>query len=148
MLRLLERANRLRGPDDPQRFANLPLLADALQFAGRLGEAQAGLDEVLTAPDVGPATRADALERIWVEFVLGASAAELRPRVEEALHIRRRLGEPAGIARALRALADTEGFIGRLGRAYQLTEEAVGYAARRATSGCKDGPVPREPAPS
>jgi class 3 adenylate cyclase/tetratricopeptide (TPR) repeat protein len=128
VLRLLERANQLRGSEDPQRLANLPMLADALHFAGRLHEARAALDEVLASPEAEPATRADALERIWARTALGASAAEMRPQVEEALRIRRDLGEPAGIAHALLALSEVAGFIGELKNGYELAEEALGYA--------------------
>jgi class 3 adenylate cyclase len=135
VLRLLERANQLRGSDDPQRLANLPMLADALQFAGRLQEARAALDEVLASPDAEPATRADALERIWARTALGASAAEMRPQVEEALRIRRELGEPAGIAHALLALSEVASFIGELKQGYELAEEALGYARQAGALG-------------
>jgi class 3 adenylate cyclase/tetratricopeptide (TPR) repeat protein len=127
-LPLLERANRLRGPDDPQRLTNLPMLADALGFAGRFEEARAAFDEVLASPNAESATRAAALEATWVRGALGRSAADQRPQVEEALRIRRELGEPAGIARALLGLANLEFFIGRLQHAGELQEEALGYA--------------------
>jgi class 3 adenylate cyclase len=128
VLRLLERANQLRGPDDPQRLANLPMLVDALQFAGRLEEARAVREEVLASPAAEPATRADALERIWTAIALGASAAEMRPQVEEALEIRRRLGDAAGIARALLARSELARYVGRLKQMHELATEALDYA--------------------
>jgi class 3 adenylate cyclase/tetratricopeptide (TPR) repeat protein len=128
VLRLLSRANDLRGPGDPERLANLPKLARALWGAGRLEEAKAVLDEVLASPDADAATRAQALEATWVGSAGGLSAAEMRPRVEEALSIRRDLGEPAGIARALLGLSEVAGFTGDLKKGHEVAEEALGYA--------------------
>jgi class 3 adenylate cyclase/tetratricopeptide (TPR) repeat protein len=128
VLRLLSRANDLRGPSDPERLANLPKLARALWGAGRLEEAKGVLGEVLDSPEADAATRAQALEATWVGSAGGLSAAEMRPRVEEALSIRRELGEPAGIARALLALSEVAGFTGELKKGHELAEEALGYA--------------------
>jgi class 3 adenylate cyclase/tetratricopeptide (TPR) repeat protein len=128
VLRLLSRANDLRGPGDPERLGNLPKLARALWGAGRLEEAKAILGEVLASPEAHAATRAQALEATWVVSALGQSAAETRLRVEEAISIRRELGEPAGIARALLALSEVAGFVGELKNGYELAEEALGYA--------------------
>jgi class 3 adenylate cyclase/tetratricopeptide (TPR) repeat protein len=128
VLRLLSRANALRGPGDPERLANLPKLARALWGAGRLQEAKAVLDEVLASPEADAATRAQALEATWVGSAGGLSAAEMRRRVEEALSIRRDLGEPAGIARALLGLSELAGFTGELKKGHEVAEEALGYA--------------------
>jgi tetratricopeptide (TPR) repeat protein len=128
VLRLLSRANDLRGASDPERLVNLPKLARALWGAGRLQEAKALLDEVLASPEADAATRAQALEATWVGSAGGLSAAEIRPRVEEALSIRRDLGEPAGIARALLGLSEVAGFTGELKRGHEVAEEALGYA--------------------
>jgi class 3 adenylate cyclase/tetratricopeptide (TPR) repeat protein len=135
VLRLLSRANDLRGLDDPQRLANLPMLATALWLAGRLEEARVARDEVLASPDAEPAARAAALELTNVDIALGKSAAELRPQVEEALRIRRDLGDPAGIARALLALQDLEWLTGRLRRMSEIDEEALGYARQAGDTG-------------
>jgi class 3 adenylate cyclase/tetratricopeptide (TPR) repeat protein len=126
-LRLLERANALRPPEDPQRLANLPPLAAALQFAGRFEEARVARDEVLAAPHAERGTRAAALE-LNLGWSLGESTGEDWLQVEEALRIRRDLGEPAGIATALLALAGLERLIGRLKHSAELAEEALGYA--------------------
>jgi class 3 adenylate cyclase/tetratricopeptide (TPR) repeat protein len=126
--RLLERANGLRTSNDPERLDNLPMLAATLVAAGRLEDARVAVDEVLASPDAKPATRAAALELIPMGFALGKSAEELRPQVDEALRIRRDLGEPGGIAGALMAHADLESFVGRLRHAYELAEEALGHA--------------------
>lgn len=126
--RLLARANALRPPDDPRRLANLPMLAAALWTGGRLDEARVALEEALASPHAEPATRAAALELTSLGEALGKSAAELRPQVEEALRIRRHLGDPAGIARALLALAVVDSFVGRLRHAWELAEEALGQA--------------------
>jgi tetratricopeptide (TPR) repeat protein len=128
VLRLLSRANDLRSPDDPERLANLPKLARALWGTGRLEEARAALGEVLASPDADAATRAQALEATWVGSAAGQSAAEMRPRIEEALRIRHELGEPAGIARALLALSEVAGFTGQLKHGHQFAEEALSYA--------------------
>jgi class 3 adenylate cyclase len=126
--RLLARTNALLPPDDPRRLANLPMLAAALWTAGRLDEARVALEEVLASPHAEPATRAAALELTSLGEALGKSAAELRPQVEEALRIRRHLGDPAGTARALLALAVVDSFVGRLRHAWALAEEALGEA--------------------
>jgi class 3 adenylate cyclase/tetratricopeptide (TPR) repeat protein len=126
--RLLTRANALRPADDPRRLANLPMLAAALWTAGRLDEARVVLEEVLASPHAEPSSRAAALELTSLGEALGKSAAELRPQVEEALRIRRHLGDPAGIARALLALAVVDSFVGRLRHAWELAEEALGQA--------------------
>jgi class 3 adenylate cyclase/tetratricopeptide (TPR) repeat protein len=128
VLRLLSRANDLRGPGDPERLANLPKLARSLWGAGRLEEAKAVLDEVLASPEADATTRAQALELTGLGSAFGQSAAEMRPRVEEALSIRRDLGEPAGIARALLSLSEVAGFTGELTKGHELAEEALGYA--------------------
>ncbi|HYK95267.1 MAG TPA: AAA family ATPase [Candidatus Dormibacteraeota bacterium] len=130
VLRLLSRANDLRGPDDPERLANLPKLARALWGTGRLDEARAALGEVLASPEADAPTRAQALEATWVGSAAGQSAAEMRRGIEEALRIRRELGEPAGIARALLALSEVAGFTGQLKNAYELAEQALGYAVK------------------
>ena len=111
-----------------ERLANLPKLARALWGAGRLEEARAALGEVLASPEADAATRAQALEATWVGSAAGLSAAEMRPRIEEALRIRRELGEPAGIARALLALSEVAGFTGQLKNGHAFAEEALGYA--------------------
>ncbi len=128
VLRLLSRANDLRGGGDPERLANLPKLARALWGAGRLEEARAALEEVLASPEADPATRAQALEATWAGSAGGMTLAEMRPRVEEALGIRRELGEPAGIARALLALSEVAKFTGELKKGHRFAEEALGYA--------------------
>jgi len=128
VLRLLSRANDLRGHGDPERLANLPKLARALWGAGRLEEAKAVLGEVLASPEADAATRAQALEATWVGSAGGLSAAEMRSRLEEALSIRRELGEPAGIARALLGLSEVAGFTGELKKGHEVAEEALGYA--------------------
>jgi class 3 adenylate cyclase len=127
VLRLLERANALRLPDDPQRLANLPPLAAALQFAGRFEEARVARDEVLAAPHAERGTRAAALE-LNLGWSLGESTGEDWLQVEEALRIRRDLGEPAGIATALLALAGLEWLRSRLKHSAELAEEALSYA--------------------
>src|SRR2546430_15263851 len=74
------------------------------------------------------ASRARALETVGLLFQLGWAAADVEPRVEEALAIRRRLGEPGGIARALLAELEVAWFRGQLGKVVQLGEEALPLA--------------------
>ncbi len=135
VLQLLSRANALRGAGDPERLANLPKLSRALWGAGRLEEAKAVLDEVLASPEADAATRAQALEATWVGSAGGLSAAEMRPKVEEALSIRRELGEPAGIARALLALYEVAAITGELKKGHAFAEEALGYARNASDTG-------------
>jgi class 3 adenylate cyclase/tetratricopeptide (TPR) repeat protein len=126
--RLLTRANDLRGAGDPKRLANLPELARALWGAGRLDEAKAALAEVLASQEADAATRAEALEATWVGSAGGLSPADMRQRAEEALSIRRELGQPAGIARALLALSELAVITGELRKGHEIAEEALGYA--------------------
>ncbi|HET6819564.1 MAG TPA: adenylate/guanylate cyclase domain-containing protein [Candidatus Limnocylindria bacterium] len=127
-IRLLERAAALFAAEDPRRLQLLPRLADYLSEAGRLQEALDVADEVLATPSADPATRAMAMELIDVRLVLGTSAAELEPMVDEALEIRRRLGEADGIARALNAKARIRWFTGKLVQAVELLAEALPLA--------------------
>ncbi len=128
VIRLLERAVDLRGPDDLERLRSLPVLAAALARAGRTQEAVAAVETVLAAPDAPPETRAAALEQTQPLFQQGMGGAEVGPRVEEALAIRRRIGEPAGIAQALAAQSELNWFVGHLAEAQRLAEEGLTYA--------------------
>ena len=128
MARLLERAVALLPPDDPRRLEMLPGLAEALTGLGRLPEAQAAIAQVLESPAADPTTRASALglEELWLQ--LGMAASEVEPMVDEALAIRRKLGEPAGIADALNAKARIHEFRGQLSRAAEVLAEALPLA--------------------
>ncbi|HLY35273.1 MAG TPA: AAA family ATPase, partial [Candidatus Limnocylindria bacterium] len=128
VIRLLEGLGALLPDDDVDRLATRPQLAAALVETGRLGEAQRAIDEVLDAPSAPPATRAEALEQVGVAEQQGRSAVEMRPAVEEALRIRRELGDPRGIASALDAASRIEFFVGRLTRVQALAEEGIRYA--------------------
>ena len=130
VLRLLSRANDLRGAGDPERLATLPELARALWGAGRLDEAKAVLGEVLASPEADAETRAQALEATWVGSAGGLSPADVRQRAEEALAIRRELGDLAGIARALLALSEVAIVTGELKKGYALAEEALDFARK------------------
>ncbi|HEX6654856.1 MAG TPA: adenylate/guanylate cyclase domain-containing protein [Candidatus Limnocylindria bacterium] len=129
MQELLGRAVELLPADDPHRLQLLPRLAEALGETGRLQEAQAVLDDVLATPGIDDATRAAALEITEVRLALGASAAELEPMVDEALAIRRAVGEPGGLARALLAKGRLLWFRGQLAAALELYREALPHAA-------------------
>src|SRR2546430_16071273 len=74
------------------------------------------------------ASRARALETVGLLFQLGWAAADVEPRVEEALAIRRRLGEPGGIARALLAELEVARFRGQPGKVVPLGEGALPLA--------------------
>ena len=128
MARLLERGVALLPAGDPQRLEMLPRLADGLKATGELREAKAFLGEVLAAADASPAARAAALESVDLQFQLGGSASELEPMVDEALAIRKRLGEPAGIARALTAKSRVHWFRGELTSQDEVLQEALPLA--------------------
>ena len=127
---LLERAVALRDPGDEERLRDLPLLAEAFAEAGRLEEARIAIEAVLKSPEAPPDARAAALEVAYPQFQLGMSGAEVGARAEEALEIRRRLGEPAGLARALAAKSEVSWFLGRLREARQLADEGMDHALR------------------
>jgi class 3 adenylate cyclase/tetratricopeptide (TPR) repeat protein len=128
MQELLERAIALLPDGDPDRTRLLPRLADAFREVGRLEEAQAVLDEVLATPGVDDASRASALEQVELQLLRGLSGADLDPMVEEALAIRRRLGEPDGLARALTAKGRLLWFRGHLTGAVEIYREALPLA--------------------
>ncbi|TMB51580.1 MAG: zinc-ribbon domain-containing protein [Chloroflexi bacterium] len=126
--RLLERALALLPKDDPGRPGLLVKLTEPLAELARLQDAYATVEEVLASPAADDAARARALETVELLFWLGWAAADVEPRVEEALAIRRRLGEPGGIARALLAKIQLEWFRGHLSMGVQLAEEALPLA--------------------
>ncbi len=134
---LLERAVALRDPEDEERLRDLPLLAEALADAGRLKEARSAIDTVLQSREAPADARAAALEVAYPLFQLGMSAAEVGVRVDEALAIRRRLGEPAGIARALAAKSKVSWFLGRLREARQLADEGMEQALQAGDLGLR-----------
>jgi class 3 adenylate cyclase/tetratricopeptide (TPR) repeat protein len=128
MARLLERATGLLPAGDPGRLALLPRMAEGLVETGRLREAEGAIDEVLSTPDVDPAVRAAALELAELQLQLGAPATQLEPMVEEALAIRRHLGDPGGIAGALLAKGRLHSFRGELRQQAKALEEALPLA--------------------
>ncbi len=134
---LLERAVALRDPRDEERLRDLPLLAEALADAGRFEEARAAVDTVLQSHGAPEDARAAALEVAYPLLQLGMSGAEVGARVEEALAIRRRLGEPAGLARALAAKSQVSSFFGRLREARELAEEGLEQAQRAGDLGLR-----------
>jgi class 3 adenylate cyclase len=126
--RLLERAADLLPNGDRRRLALLPRMAEALTEVGRLEDAEAAVNEVLESTAAEPATRAEALELVELQARRGQAAAAVEPMVEEALRIRRQLGDPDGIARALCARAAVTGIRGALTEAGKLLEEALALA--------------------
>jgi len=128
MNRLLHRATSILPTQDPQRTRLLPLFAKGLAEVGRLDEALAAVDEVLTSQEVDPVTRAEALELVELQFERGRSATEVQPMVDEALRTRRELGDENGIARALFARAALEWFRGSLDQSARTLEEALTLA--------------------
>jgi class 3 adenylate cyclase/tetratricopeptide (TPR) repeat protein len=128
VVRLLERGSALLDAEDPERLTNLPILASALTDMGRFEEALRAVDEVLASPNAPRAARAEALEQVGLPLETGRTAAQVLPMIDEALRIRRELGDPAGMARALAAASYVEFFQGRLHMARQLAEEGLAFA--------------------
>ncbi|MDP9273383.1 MAG: AAA family ATPase [Chloroflexota bacterium] len=126
--RLIERALALVPLDGPQRLRLLTKMTDPLKEQGRLQEALETIEEVLVAPHVDDATRANALENVELLTELGWSAAQIQPRVDEALSIARRIAEPGGVARALNAQMQLAWFRGQLGEQVKIAEEALPLA--------------------
>jgi tetratricopeptide (TPR) repeat protein len=130
---LLARAASLLPPADPQRIAFLPPLAGALVELGRFDEGQAFVSEAIEATKDGldPATRVMALlARAGLADLKGASAAELKPDIEEALAIAERTGDPAQLSDAHSALGGLASGVGRLGEARRELEPALDAAQR------------------
>ena len=97
VLRLLDRAISLLPPGDLRRLRLLPRLADARADIGLLEDAQAAVDEVLGS-DADPATRAEALELVELQFERDArrptSHRWSRKRCESAASSVRPTGSP------------------------------------------------------
>jgi tetratricopeptide (TPR) repeat protein len=134
---LLARAVTLLPPADPRRIAFLPQLAGALILRGRFDEAQATLNEAIEATNTGPgrAARVRALvERAVLARLNGATEAERKPDLEEALAIAQTTGDPAQLARVQMGLAMLAIDAGRLGEARREVELAVDAAQRSGDS--------------
>jgi tetratricopeptide (TPR) repeat protein len=134
---LLARAERLLPPADPQRIACLPPLANALSALGRFEEAQAAVSEAIGATETGsdPATRVRALcLRAELARTKGATAAEMRTDVEEALAIAEQTGDPTQLSRAHGALGGLALDAGRLREARRELELSVEAAYRAGDS--------------
>jgi class 3 adenylate cyclase/tetratricopeptide (TPR) repeat protein len=130
---LLARAAVLLPPDDPQRIAFLPPLAEALKDLGRFDEGQALLSEAIEATNNGldPATRVMALlARQTLANLKGASAAEIKPDLEEALAIAEATGDPAQLSYTRVALGRLASDAGRPGEARREFELALDAARR------------------
>jgi len=113
------------------------MLAEALADVGRFEEARVAVDTVLDSHGAPEDARAAALEVAYPLLQLGMSGAEIGARVEEALAIRRRLGEPAGLARALAAKSQVSSFLGHLREARQLADEGLEEAQRAGDLGIR-----------
>ncbi|MFN2608966.1 MAG: BTAD domain-containing putative transcriptional regulator [Acidimicrobiales bacterium] len=101
------------------------------ELRGHLSEGRTWLDAALTAAvDAGPAQRAAALTAAAVLAGRQGDAAAARARHEEALVIRRALGDEAGIAVALHGLGNLAAQGGRLDEARRLFADSL--AAGRA----------------
>jgi class 3 adenylate cyclase/tetratricopeptide (TPR) repeat protein len=130
---LLSRAASLLPPADPQRIAFLPRLAEALTELGRFDEGQAVVREAIEATNNGlyPVTRVKALlRRAWLASDKGASVAEMKPDIDEALAIAESTRDPAQLSSVHRALGGLASDVGRLGESGHQHELALGAAQR------------------
>jgi class 3 adenylate cyclase/tetratricopeptide (TPR) repeat protein len=127
-VRLLQRALALLQADDDRRPRLLTKLTAPLKDVGRLKEAYETVEEVLASPNADDAARARALGNIELLSQLGWSAARMQPRVEEALAISRRLGDPQAIAQALNEQLYLDWFRGKLASQVPLADEAIALA--------------------
>jgi class 3 adenylate cyclase/tetratricopeptide (TPR) repeat protein len=130
---LLGRAVTLLAPADPQRIAFLPPLGNALIALGRVDDGQAAISEAMDATTNGsdPAARVEALlAQADLASLKGASVAEGKPYVEEALAIAERTGDPAQLSKAHGALGSLAIGVGRLGEARREGERALDAAQR------------------
>ncbi len=127
-VRLLQRALALLPSGDVGRLRLLTRLTDPLKDLGQLKEAYETVEEVLESPDADDATRAAALGNIELFSQLGWSAAQMQVRADEALAISRRVGEPRGIAQALKGQLLLAWFRGQLVSQIPLADEALAMA--------------------
>ena len=130
---LLARAATLLPPADPRRIAFLPRLGNALIKLGRFEAGQAAISEAIDATTNGsdPAARVEALlAHAELAGLKGASVAEMKPYVEEALAIAERTGDPAQLSSAHGALGVLAYGVGRLGEARREGERALVAAQR------------------
>jgi class 3 adenylate cyclase/tetratricopeptide (TPR) repeat protein len=130
---LLSRAASLLMPADPQRIAFLPPLAEALIRLGRVDDGQAAISEAIVTTGNGsnPSARVQALVlRSFLAELKGASVAEMKPYIDEALAIAERTGDPAQLAYAHGALGGLAFAAGRLGEARREGERALDAAQR------------------
>jgi class 3 adenylate cyclase/tetratricopeptide (TPR) repeat protein len=130
---LLARAASLLPAANPQRIAFLPALAQGNNLLGRFDEARAAVSEAIDATDDGsdPATRVEALlARAGLANLKGASIAERKPDIEEALAIAEGTGDPAQLSLVHSALAGLAMGAGRLGEARRELELALDAAQR------------------
>jgi class 3 adenylate cyclase/tetratricopeptide (TPR) repeat protein len=130
---LLARAAMLLEPADPQRIALLPRLGYALVNLGRFDDAQAAISEAIDATTNGsdPGARVEALlTYAGLADLKGASMAEMKPYIEEALAIAERTGDPAQLSLAHGALGGLAFGVGRLGEARREGERALDFAQR------------------
>ncbi len=127
-VRLLERVLLLLPDDHPRRLAAIPPIVLDLDAAGAVERSSALIRELLERRDVEPATKAAALEASVVLIHSGGDFTEARGHVEEAVKIRRELGDPSGLAAAIKTLAETEYHDGHLTRTRELFDEATRLA--------------------
>jgi class 3 adenylate cyclase/tetratricopeptide (TPR) repeat protein len=128
---LLARAARLLQPADPQRVAFLPRLAGAHVALGRFDEAEAAVREAIEATDNGsdPTARVMALlRRASLAGLRGASAAEIKPDIDEALAIGQRTGDPAQLSQTHHSLGGLAMVVGRLSESRREQELALDAA--------------------
>jgi class 3 adenylate cyclase/tetratricopeptide (TPR) repeat protein len=128
---LLARAATLLPRADPQRIALLPHLANALVTLGRFDESQAAVSESIeaTANGSSPAARVLALVvRSSLARSRGASVAERKPDIEEALAIAEATGDQAQLATVHARLGGMAMDVGRLSEARRELEIALSAA--------------------
>ena len=101
-VRLLDRAARLRPPDDPQRLRLLPSLGRALVEVNEWKRAGVVLSEALEAGEPGVAADA-AVAHAYVRLHTDpeSSHAKARAELDAAIRVFEEIGDEAGLARAL-----------------------------------------------
>jgi class 3 adenylate cyclase/predicted ATPase len=130
---LLSRAARILPPAAPERIPFLPQLAHALLGLGRFDEAEAALNEAISATDDGsqPAARVEALlARRFLAITKGARGRDQDADVEEALAIAEATGDPRSLAMTRLSLAYRASFYGRQEEAKREAELAIDAAQR------------------
>jgi tetratricopeptide (TPR) repeat protein len=127
---LLERAVEIVPPGDPRSLPLLPTLTDARLDLGRFDDALASIEELDRAGHERWSAYAAVLRPMYGALSGAGSLEESRDDIDSAADAFRRLGDDAGLARALTVLGNLEWTSCCAGAAAIAYREALSHAER------------------